>query len=110
LSNEIVFNKIISGCKEFCDFIPVEKRGEVSAKLKNTENMELLEKGQIIFQMLNYFQDNMDIPRIKNIPIGIRKEKIIKIAAAQLNFKLSTDTFPPELSKSPNDLPSFLGF
>jgi HEAT repeat protein/predicted amidohydrolase len=97
LPTELTLNNLISISKDFCDFIPLEKRGEVSSELQKTENMDLREKGQSIGNILKYINDNMDIPRIRNIPIGRQKEEIVKIAAVQLNFKLSTDTFPPEL-------------
>ncbi len=102
LSTEIGLNNMIPGFKAFCDFIPSDKRGEICDKLKVIENMDIKEKTQIINEVLYSILGNMDIPAIRNIPIGSRKNQNIRIAVVQLNFSLSTDTFPPELMEKEN--------
>jgi predicted amidohydrolase/HEAT repeat protein len=99
LSTDIRLNDLIPPFKAFCDYIPLNKRGEICDKLKTIENMDLRDKTQIIKDVLYSILGNMDNPAIRTIPIASRKNQIIRIAAVQLDFKLSTDKFPPELIK-----------
>ena len=86
-------NMASSATKNWCEYLPTDKKVDACEQLKNLANMDILEQGEVIATVFEYVQENIHIPKIQTVHISETEHEIVRIALAQFCFEM-TETFP----------------
>ena len=79
--------------KNWCEYLPTDKKEDACEQLKNLTDMEILERGAAIIRVFKHVQENIHIPKIQTVHISETEQEIVRIAVAQISFEL-TESFP----------------
>jgi len=86
-------NMASSATKNWCEYLPTDKKVDACEQLKNLADMEILEQGEVIATVFEYVQKNIYIPKIQTVHISETEHEIVRIAVAQFCFEM-TESFP----------------
>jgi HEAT repeat protein len=86
-------NMATSATRNWCEYLPTDKKVDVCEQLKNLTDMEILEQGAALARIFEYVQENIHIPKIQTIHISETGQEIVRITVAQISFDL-TESFP----------------
>ena len=79
--------------RNWCEYLPTDKKVDACEQLKNLMDMEILERGAAIIRVFKHVQESIHIPKIQTVPISETEQEIVRIAVAQISFEL-TESFP----------------
>ena len=79
--------------RDWCEYIPADKKIHACEQLKNLGDMELSEQGTALAGVFEYINTNIRIPRIQPVHISKTQQGIIRVAVVQFCFEL-TESFP----------------
>jgi predicted amidohydrolase len=103
-SNEIKMDKCLEMMNgilnKFSEYIPVDKRDGILEDLKKAKYLDFQGLFETTLKKLDEIYENFTIPPIITVPANKENKQrdIVRIAAIQLDFKL-TNSFPPALEK-----------
>jgi len=86
-------NKMDGIARNWCEYIPADKRIYVCEQLKNMGDIELSEHGTAVAGVLEYVSKNIRSPRIQPVHISETQQEIVRVAVVQFCFEL-TESFP----------------
>ncbi|RZB32924.1 MAG: hypothetical protein AEth_00270 [Candidatus Argoarchaeum ethanivorans] len=93
VAQAIAMDNMASTARDWCEYLPTDKKINACEQLKNIKNMENREKAETISKIFDYVQKNIHIPKIQTIKISEIKQEIVRIAISQISFDL-TESFP----------------
>ena len=79
--------------RNWCEYLPTDKKVDACEQLKNLTDMEILERGAAIIRVFKHVQESIHIPKIQTVHILETEQEIVRIAVAQISFEL-TESFP----------------
>ena len=86
-------NMVEDTARNWCEYLPPDKKVDACEQLKNLAEMEILERSVAIIRVFEYVQENIHIPKIHTVHVSETKQEIVRIAVAQISFEL-TESFP----------------
>jgi predicted amidohydrolase len=86
-------SNMASIARDFCNYLPADKRTHACTSLENLTGMEILEQGAVIARVFEYVQENIHTLKIQTVHISETEQEIVRIAVAQFCFEL-TESFP----------------
>jgi len=89
----MALNKMDGIARNWCEYIPADKRIYVCEQLKNMGDIELSEHGTAVAGVLEYITKNIRIPRIQPVHISETQQEIVRVAVVQFCFELA-ESFP----------------
>jgi HEAT repeat protein/predicted amidohydrolase len=98
LALEIALGNLSSIARDWCEYIPADKKIHTCEQLKNLENMGISEQGTTLAGVFEYINTNIHIPRIQTVHISATQKEIVRIAVIQICFEL-TESFPFRVKK-----------
>ena len=93
LALRILLGEVAGFARDWCEYLPTDKKADACEQLKNLPDMELPEQGAAIARVFEYVQENIHIPKIQTVHISETEQEIVRIAVAQIYFEL-TESFP----------------
>ncbi len=93
LALTMALGNMASIARDWCEYLPTDKKVDACEQLKNLTDMEILEQGAALARVFEYAQENIHIPKIQTVPISETEQEIVRIAVAQISFEL-TESFP----------------
>ena len=93
LALEIAMSNMVSIARDWCEYLPTDKKINACEQLKNITGMEIEERGAAIASIFEYVQKNIHLPKIQTVCLSEAKQEIVRIAVAQISFEL-TESFP----------------
>ncbi len=93
LALTIALSNMSSIARDWCEYIPADKRIHACEELKNLVNMELSEQSVALARVFEYINTNIRIPRIQTVHISATQQEIVRLAVVQICFEL-TESFP----------------
>jgi len=82
-----------SSARDWCEYLPTDKKVDACEQLKNLADMEILEQVTALARVFEHVQESIHIPKIQTVPISETEQEIVRIAVAQISFEL-TESFP----------------
>ena len=79
--------------RNWCEYLPTDKKVDACEQLKNLTDMEILERGAAIIRVFKHVQESIHLPKIQTVPISETEQEIVRIAVAQISFEL-IELFP----------------
>ena len=79
--------------RNWCEYLPTDKKVDACEQLKKLADMEILERGAAIIKVFKHVQESIHIPKIQTVPISETEHEVVRIAVAQISFEL-TESFP----------------
>ncbi|KAF5413101.1 MAG: hypothetical protein C5S47_00095 [Candidatus Methanogasteraceae archaeon] len=89
---------MVSIARDWCEYLPTDKKVDACEQLKNLKDIEILEQGVALARVFEYVQENIHIPKIQTVHISKTEQEIVRIAVAQISFEL-TESFPFTIKK-----------
>ncbi|MCD4782139.1 MAG: hypothetical protein K8S27_16560, partial [Candidatus Omnitrophica bacterium] len=93
LALTMALGNMASIARNWCEYLPTDKKEDACEQLKNLTDMEILEQGAALARVFEYAQENIHIPKIQTVHISETEQEIVRIAVAQISFEL-TESFP----------------
>ena len=79
--------------RNWCEYLPPDKKVDACEQLKNLTDMEILERSAAIIRVFEYVRESIHVPKIHTVHVSETKQEIVRIAVAQISFEL-TESFP----------------
>ncbi|KAF5428623.1 hypothetical protein C5S39_10985, partial [Candidatus Methanophagaceae archaeon] len=89
----MALNKMDGIARDWCEYIPADKRIYVCEQLKNMGDIELSEHATAVAGVFEYANKNIRFPRIQPVHISETQQEIVRVAVVQFCFEL-TESFP----------------
>jgi len=93
LALTMALGSMASIARDWCEYLPTDKKVDACEQLKNLADMEILEQGVALARVFEYVQESIHIPKIQTVHISETEQEIVRIAVAQICFEL-TESFP----------------
>ncbi len=93
LAMTMSLGEVAGFARDWCEYLPTDKKADVCEQLDNLTGMELSEQGATLARVFEHVQENIHLPKIQTVPIIGRAQEIVRIAVAQISFEL-TESFP----------------
>jgi len=85
--------RMASITRDWCEYLPTDKKLDACEQLKNLSDMATEEQGAALIRVFDYVHENIRIPKIQTVHISETEHEIVRIAVAQISFEL-TESFP----------------
>ena len=93
LALTMALGSMTSIARDWCEYLPTDKKVDACEQLKNLAEMEIPEQSAALARVFEYVQENIHIPKIQTVHILETEQEIVRIAVAQFCFEL-TESFP----------------
>ncbi|MEA1864927.1 MAG: hypothetical protein U9N46_06995 [Euryarchaeota archaeon] len=89
----MALGNMASSARDWCEYLPTDKKVDACEQLKNLADMKILEQVTTLARVFEHVYENIHIPKIQTVPISETEQEIVRIAVAQISFEL-TESFP----------------
>lgn len=93
LTLETGLSRLANIARDWCEYIPADKKNYACEQLKNLRNKGILEQAVAVLRLFEYINTNIRIPRIQPVHISATQQEVVRLAVVQICFEL-TESFP----------------